>query len=426
MIRALHGELGFLNKPELQIARNLYLPASLHESVCFSDHLFVMNNKRESISGGGIAFDKDQASVAALGEYLERYASSFQLKGALIHGTYRALKEQYTCYPPNRITYFSEEQYGASQFALKRLTESCATHWIQGENYLTQEEMLLPFFMANVENVQGDGLYHKNTSTGTACHTNRSTAIEGGLLECIERDGFAKFWYFQRQKKYKKYSQAFLLNHFKADGRIRQLFENKRVKIVTYDCSDDAFCPTFVVFILFKKRGKVYQSIGAASRLDKKEALIKAVVEAYQGIEYTEVACEKFRNILSREKISAFDFSEIDSFKKHFALYNLYPELAHFVPLLSDVLSDEHYATTWEEKHPHHLQDLTATELVKKGISEVYIAHLSTVDTLQLGFEVIKVITPQLNLLTGDFNYPYLGLFDPNEDLFTDFPHPFP
>lgn len=426
MIRTLHGELGFLNKPKLQVARNLYLPASLHEIVCFSDRLFVVNNNRTSILGGGIAFDKDQACIAALGEYLERYASSFQTKDTLIRGSYVALKKQYTCYPPERIAYFSAAQYSEPQFELKRLTDTSITHWIQSENYITGEKILLPFFMVNVENVQGDGLFHKNTSTGTACHTDITTAVEGGLLECIERDGFAKFWYFQRQKKYKKYSQNFILNQFKCDVRIRQLFDNKRVKIVTYDSSAYAFCPTFVVFILFKKRGRIYQSVGAASRLDKREALIKAAVEAYQGIEYTEFACEQFRLLLSREKIGAFDFSEIDSFKKHYALYNLYPELAHYVPILTDVLGEDDYATTWEEKHAHHLEDFSSKELVRKGIHDVYVARLSTIDTLQLGFEVIKVITPQLNLLTGDFNYPYLGLFDSNEDLFTDFPHPFP
>ncbi|MGG5575991.1 YcaO-like family protein [Myroides sp. C15-4] len=426
MIRALHGELGFLNKPKLQVARNLYLPASLHESVYFSDHLFVVNNNRTSILGGGIAFDKDQACIAALGEYVERYASSFQTKDTLIKGSYAELADKYSCYPPNRIAYFSGEQYNDPQFALKRLTSTCTTHWIQSENYITHEKILLPFFMVNVENVQGDGLYHKNTSTGTACHTSITTAVEGGLLECIERDAFAKFWYFQRQIKYKKYSPNFILYQFKTDTNIRHLFDNKRVKIVTYDISDYAFCPTFVVFILFKKRGKIYQSVGAASRLNKREALIKAAIEAYQGIEYTEFACERFRSTLSREKIGAFDFSEIDSFKKHYALYNLYPELAHYVPILTSVLGEEDYSTTWQEQHDHHLLNLTSKELVRKGIQDVYVTRLSTVDTLQLGFEVIKVIMPQLNLLTGDFNYPYLGLFDPNEDLFTDFPHPFP
>lgn len=106
-------------------------------------------------------------------------------------------------------------------------------------------------------------------------------------------------------------------------------------------------------------------------------------------------------------------------------MYNLYPELTHYVPILTDV-GDDDYSTSWQEDYKHHIQDLSPDELVRKGINEVYVARLSTVDTIQLGFEVIKVITPQLHLLTGDFNYPYLGLFDPKEDLFTDFPHPFP
>ena len=426
MMRTLHGAFGFLNKPQLKVPRNLYLPRDLRERVYFSDHLHVMQNNRASIHGGGIAFSEREAGLAALGEYMERYASSFQLKHQLCYGSYEELKHTRPCYPPHRIRYFTETQYRDPNFKLHRLQETSPTHWIKACNYITQEEIWLPFFMVNVENIKGDGLYHKNTSTGTASHTKVEQAIQGGLLECIERDAFAAFWYFQHRLQYKKYAQAFILEKFKSDQQIQQLFATNRVKITTYDLSEYAFCPTFVVFILFKKGDTVFQSVGSATRLNKKEALVKAAIEAYQGIEYTAFACEQYKEVLTQEKIEAFDFSEIDSFKKHYALYNLYPALVQQVPILQDVRSETNYATTWEAYHPHHLVNLTAPELIKKGIDEVYYARLSTIDTLQLGFEVVKIVTPQLSFLTGDFNYPYLGGFDSHEDLFTSFPHPFP
>lgn len=426
MMHRLYGKIGFLNNPKLRVARNLYLPANMCETVCFSDHLYVMKNNRTTIYGGGIALNEQQADVAALGEYLERYASSFQLNKKLIYGAYDELKSVHTCYPPHCIRYFTTEQYNHPNFELHRLDEHSQTHWIKGYNYSTQEEILLPFFMVNVENIKGDGLYHKNTSTGTAAHTNLELAIQGGLLECIERDGFVKFWYSQHHQQFKKYDQAFILKQFKTDQQIQQLFDNSKVKIITYDLSEHAFCPTFAVFILFKKGNKVYQSVGAAARLNKKEAIVKAVIEAYQGIEYTAFTCEQFRTVLSPEKMRALDFSQIDSFKKHYALYNLFPELIEHVPLLQDVRREDNYTLDWQEVHSHHIVNLTASELMDKGIQEVYYANLSTRDVQQLGFEVIKVITPQLSLLTGDFNYPYLGLFDSNENWFTHFPHPFP
>lgn len=425
-MQTLFGAFGFLNKPKLKVPRNLDLPTDLRERVFFSDHLYVMQNNRTSIHGGGIAFTEQEADLAALGEYMERYASSFQLKHQLRYGSYNELKKTHNCYPPHRINYFTAAQYSDPNFKLHRLQENSPTHWIKGWNYITQEETWLPFFMVNVENIQGDGLYHKNTSTGTASHTNVTQAMHGGLLECIERDAFATFWYFQHRLQHKKYKQSFILEKFKNDQRIQQLFGTNRVKITTYDLSEYAFCPTFVVFILFKKGNTVYQSVGSATRFNQKEALVKAVIEAYQGIEYTAFACEQYKEVLTQEKIEAFDFSEIDSFKKHYALYNLYPELVQQVPILRDVRSETNYTTTWEEYHAHHLLDFTAHELMKKGINEVYYAHLNTIDTVQLGFEVVKMITPQLSLLTGDFNYPYLGLFDSQEDLFTSFPHPFP
>jgi ribosomal protein S12 methylthiotransferase accessory factor len=426
MIKNLNGNFGFINKPKFTIASNTYMPRGLFEKVWFSNNLFTIGNNKPNTNGGGISFFEEEAEISALGEYIERYSSSFQITNGLIYNSFDKLSLEQDCFSPKKIRYFSTNQYLDEKFKLKKLKIDSNTYWIKCKNYLEDKNILLPFFMTNVENIKDDGMHHINTTTGTATHTTIDKAIESGLLECIERDAFSKFWYFQKQKKYKKHSQILIQNTFPNDETINKLFNTKKIKIVSFDIGENSFSPTFVVIIYFKKKNKIYQSIGSASRLNQKDALIKACIEAYQGIEYIELVCEENSKTINSEEVLKFNFSGITSFRKHYALYNLFPSLREQVPVLKDAESDDNFCEEFVSNHKHHINSFNKNELIAKGLDEIYYTNLTTIDVKQLGFEVVKVITPKLNLLTGNFNYPYLGLFDNKKDLFTEFPHPFP
>ena len=426
MISNLNGNFGFLNKPKFKLASNIYMPKGLYEKVCYSENLFTIGNNKPSINGGGISFFEEEAEISALGEYIERYSSSFQINKGLIFGSYNNLFTKEECFEPRKINYFRDSQYNDKNFKLKRLDNDSNTYWIKCKNYLNENEILLPFFMTNVENIKGDGLHHINTTTGTATHTTVNKAIESGLLECIERDAFSKFWYFQKDKKHKKYSKELILKTFPNDEIVLKLFNTNKIRFVVFDIGNHSFSPTFVVIIYFKKKNKIYQSIGSASRLNQRDALIKACIEAYQGIEYIELVCEENSKVINPKEVLDLDFSNITSFRKHYALYNLFPELRIHVPIFHEAESDDNFSDNFILNYTHHIESIEKNELTNKGLDEIYYTNLTTIDIKQLGFEVVKVITPKLSLLTGNFNYPYLGLFDENIELFTKFPHPFP
>ena len=105
---------------------------------------------------------------------------------------------------------------------------------------------------------------------------------------------------------------------------------------------------------------------------------------------------------------------------------DLFPELRIHVPIFHEAESDDNFSDNFILNYTHHIESIEKNELTNKGLDEIYYTNLTTIDIKQLGFEVVKVITPKLSLLTGNFNYPYLGLFDENIELFTKFPHPFP
>lgn len=425
MIESLRGNFGFINKPKINVARNIFLPEGLFERALYSDNLFTVGNQKPIVNGSGISFQKEQADLAALGEYVERYASSFQNKNGLVFGTFNNLSKKHNCYHPDKINYYSESQTKSSEFQLRKLNENTPIHWIWCKSFLNEENILLPFFMTNVENIKGDGKFHINTSTGTATYSDQKKAIEAGLIECIERDAFSKFWYLQEEKKYTKLSTEFILRTFPKNRLIEKLYKNQRVKIVTFDLSAFAYCPTFAVIIYFKKNGKIFQSIGSASRIDLEDALTKACIESYQGIEYAQIVYNEALRTLDIDALQGGDYKNIDNFRMHFAFYNLLPELKEQIPLFKDALSDKYDEINWIQNDTRHISEINQEEIKAKGINEMYFVDLTTSDVKQLGFSVVKVITPNLHLLTGDFNYPYLGLFK-SKKLFTKFPHPFP
>ncbi len=423
MITKLYGNFGFINKPLINVPSNIFMPKNLFERVITTNNLSVIGNNKVNITGGGISFDIAEAKISAFGEFVERYSSSFQLDKGLIFGSFTELSKTYKCFRPDQIKYFSEKQYANQNFDLKRLDNSTEVHWIKCRNYLTDDEILLPFFMTNVENIKEDGKFHINTTTGTACHISTEKVIESGLMECIERDAFCKFWYLQKINKYRKFTAKFILDQYKNDKKIKALFDNKKIKIISYDISELAYCPTFVTFIYFKKKNKIYQSVGSATRLNHREALIKSCIEAYQGIEYIELVCKQ--NTFTDDEIKTLNFTTINSFRRHYALYNVHPELIQEVPLLKNMFNDD-FSEDWQDNYPHHLKSINKDELKDKGLDEVYFTDLTTDDVKQFGLEIVKIVTPKLHLLTGNFLYPYLGLFEPELDLMTEMPHPFP
>ena len=124
--------------------------------------------------------------------------------------------------------------------------------------------------------------------------------------------------------------------------------------------------------------------------------------------------------------INSFEIKFIYSFRKHYALYNVHNHLIEKVTLLKDILNENEFSVNWQDNYEHHLKEISKEELYKKGFDEIYYTDLTTCDVKQFNLEIVKVVTPKLHLLTGNFNYPYLGLFEEGLDLMIDFPHPFP
>ncbi len=423
----IHTRAGLLNEQVLTIPNRRFIPAGLVQTVTTGGNLEVMGCLMPKIQGSSIAFDYQQSLLGSVGEFVERYACAFCPENELIRGSWNGLSKSYAMLSPDRLRYYSDTQYRELEkknvFPLG--ADDCI-EWVRGNDMIGSQEILLPAFcvyMPYRSRIQSPHNYLVGaTSTGVAAGPDLQTAICSGFCECAERHAFAQFWYCQDSIAYKQYTQGTVLNHFRSCKTVRQLYENPLVRIKTFDLSPFAPLETIVVVLHFRYKEKSFQSLGCAARFDKRSAIVKAAMEAYQGIEYAISLHEK--HLLDGE----MDFSKLTDFDTHFHFYNRFPEAREHSRILREAadsdLGDSEIFFSDDERHCRRFQ---AEEIAKTGLKNLIYKDITPIDIAEAGYRVARVVTPGWSLLTGHHAWPFLGgVFNGRDDLFLQWPHPFP
>lgn len=410
-----------------QIPTRKCLPTGLFQCYVEANHLDILASNTKLIQGSGIGFSQVEANNSAVGEWIERYAASHQDIQDLVFATETDLNDQNKSYlPVETFIPFHSEQY-CSNFPYQEWKTHDKISWVEGQNILNQESIWIPAFAVHLpHNTDWDQKknYTLQTSTGISAGKNLDDAIIGGFLECAERNAFAEFWY--RQDKWihhvPMFNQEAVLSSFQ-NPKIKHLFNNARVQIKLFDLSPISPIETHVVVLYFPYKGQLFQSMGCATRFNREESIIKACLEAYQGIEYALGLSQKPEDWIENK----VGFEAINSFDKHFAFYNRFPQYRKKSPILQAALLEGSFFPTNEMSQTkiHSWEEVN-----KLNLSHILVVPLSTEDVKSQGYEVevVRVIVPHWNLLTGVHNQPFLKNLrvQPGENLFTTYPHPFP
>lgn len=410
---------------QYQIPTRRCLPTGLFQSYVEASHLNLLASNTDKIQGSGIGFNQIEAHNSAIGEWVERYAASHQDFKDLVFATEDELKSQHkSILPVESYIPFLPEQYG-EDLPYHPWNKEAKISWIEGKNILNQQSILVPAFAVHLpHNTDWDQKksYVLQTSTGISAGENLQKSMIGGFLECAERNAFAEFWYRQDYwiHRIRRMNQSSVLKAY-PNPNIQHLFDNTRVQIQLFDLSPISPIETHVVVLFFPYKGQILQSMGCAARFNREDSIIKACLEAYQGIEYAIGLSQKPADwILDQE-----GFVSINSFDKHFAFYNRFPHWR----VKSPILQAASLLDTFFPKNEKTKKKIRAWEEVNQlGLSHILVVPLSTEDVQSQGFEVVRVIVPGWNLLTGVHTQPFLKNLHPQvgENLFTTYPHPFP
>nr|MBQ5604642.1 YcaO-like family protein [Bacteroidales bacterium] len=422
----IHSSAGFLNESLLKIPNRRFVPDCLIQSVVGGGNLSECGCRINHIQGSSIAFDAEQSQKAALGEFVERYAAGIYHRDDFIVGSMRSLREQYRFIELKHFRYYNDKQYHQLQkFGITPLSEDDVIEWTEMRDFIGGERYLMPAFCVympfeNAVNANKEFMVGA-TSTGIAAGENLERALFSAFCECAERHAFAQFWYRQDRIDYKQYSRELILTHYKQDAAIQRLFKNPRVLFKVFDLCNFAPIETMVVFLYFDYKGHRYQSLGCAARLTKREALLKATLEAYQGVEYAISLMDK--KILPE----TMDISQIHNFDAHFHFYNQYPQCRQ----ASKILREAQNFQQGDNEIYHHPEKETlkfSPECLKKlGLPYLLYKDITPIDVASISYCVVRAITPSWALLTGQHAWPFLGqVFQEEEELFLAYPHPFP
>ena len=407
------------------LPNRFFHPKGVFQTTCEGKNLNYLGAQTNQITTGSIAFNRDEAIIATFGEFVERYCASFQVHqdhNIIKNKSHNEISKKYNVINFKFLKLYKESQFN-KEFPYVKITEESIFDWIKGYCHITEEVVYLPcdFVFLPYTYEKHSKSHWGQTSTGLAAHTDKMKAIQGGYLESEERNAFSKWWYLQHKEidRQIKYTSKKILHHYRDSNKIQQLYDNDRVEIITYDLGHYSNVETIVCFILFVYKEKEFISIGCSSKFDKEEAIIKACMESYQGIDYAILLCSRDNWMDGADE----DFNLIDGFDKHFTFYNYYSKFRIKVPIYQDLKNDNYS----EIKIFNKVNSFNLKEIKKKNkdIQHIISVELTTEDVRSLGFQVYRVLVPGFHLLTGSHKSPFLGFFG-EEELFLDYPHPFP
>lgn len=359
-------------------------------------------------ASGGVGRTQQAATLAAIGEGVERYCAAIAqvpLKPrSSIPAQHRLDAEQWTL--------FSAAQRGRADFPFGNLyTDTCLYTSVYALG--TNQEWWAPHPLVVLRDDYETGI---PTSSGLAAGQTATMATLRAVQELIERDALMTTW------QHSLPGRAIAVPAQYADS-VRDLHG----EIYVFDLTP-AYSPFPVVAVMggIPSRGAWRYSLGVACRETLVQATEKAFLEWCQGVFFAGV----YPKYVDTNRLSAP--ADVTSFDDHAMYYTQNPGAWHKLP----ILQDKHVVHA-PSKRGRALSPAAALQIVIKTLSaggvRLYYRDLTSIDALQAGVRVVRVLSPDLLPIHAHQDWPLLGgtaadvrLRYPWTGDDTAFPNPFP
>ncbi|MFY9824363.1 MAG: YcaO-like family protein [Thermoanaerobaculia bacterium] len=351
---------------------------------------------------GGAGETLEASLASAIGEAVERYSMLFYDKSRMILAAFRDLGEP--AVPPGLLRLHSREQVEQRRGGLAFFDDDSRLRWVWGWSLTHDRARLVPapLVYLGYDDGPGEAVIGSNASTGLAAGLTREAAILSGLYEILERDAFALSWLFRQVRGKVRVDDAEL--------RARMLaafaMDRAEVSLELFDLTFDL--PITSVLAVLRRPAEFGPAlcVGAAARLNPRDAVRKSLLELGQGLSYLRVLRAQDKDWAAKE-----DFSDLTSFDDHLMLYNKNPKMAAEAFAFYDsapegLLSSLPNGATGRVKGDVE----RCVDLLGRAGHEVVVVDLTTPDLRETGFSVVRVLVPGLIPLHGDHSLPYLGV----------------
>jgi ribosomal protein S12 methylthiotransferase accessory factor len=277
----LQGNLGIVR----HVRRILNGPGMprIHSASSIINSIATYNHSEMVGHTGAVGFTWEQAAIGAVGECLERYCCAVYNHADLRYASARELGPG--AVGMDRFELYTERQQAHPQFPFPRWHADLPIHWVPGRSLLDGGDRwvpasltYIPYVPSNQPGRQAD-LLALAVSSGQACHTDPDAALLSGLCEVIERDAFMLVWS-------KKLSVPRL--DVSGDAELSALFDRyfacPGLAFHLFDLTLDVPVPTVLCIAEGQSARGPYLCVGAACRPNYRDAVVKAWMEAAQGL----------------------------------------------------------------------------------------------------------------------------------------------
>jgi oxazoline/thiazoline synthase len=253
----------------------------------YDDRFFLKEGMRRRSGGKGKSID--QARISALAESLERYCGVFDGTEPRLRASFAELGP--TAIHPNACMLYSERQYAERQkhnlkghkawWVPEPFRHDVEIEWSPLWSLSDQRTRYLPTSLCYYGYQSPIPLFARADSNGCAAGSVFEEAVLQGLLELIERDAVALWWYNRLRRRAVNLESA---DDAYVSAIIRRYGDLQRY-LWALDVTSDFGIPTFVA--LSRRVDKAEEDIiyGFGAHLDPKVALIRALTEMNQSLE---------------------------------------------------------------------------------------------------------------------------------------------
>ncbi|MBF2063167.1 MAG: YcaO-like family protein [Calothrix sp. C42_A2020_038] len=379
----------------LQIETHFYIEKAKSSTSSYFNATAQVCTDIESIYGFGAGNSEDIAMQRAVMECVERYAQ-FQpnVSTPTIIQSYASLQENAIL--PTACGLYSHAQYTASDFKCVPFSEQMPLQWLEVSEVATNNTKLIPIEFIYPRAYLNRSPIVIETSSGTAAHFHKDTAILLAICEVIERDSLMFFWYRQPPTATISIEVIPVYTLRQELRKIQNLGFVVTVCYLTYDLD----IPCFLVIAL-KGNSFIY---GLGCHPDWFHALSHAVVELSQSL-------------FSQRRTPPWELKhqslpQVKTPEDHYALYNkgfLNPVLRQFLaqvlhsqkPQDSSILFQQHFN---EKEYLNHILQT----LGKLGY-RIYICDITPQNLADSGIHVIRTLIPGLIPIHFGYNSLRMG-----------------
>ena len=386
----------------------------LSRSFSFTDepklfHYHCSSNANTEKEGSSACdFDKQKAKIKAMGEYIER--SCLDNPSTIFQKYSFSERDRKSLDPKIFVNFRSQDMNFRKEEYLNKICNS-KLEWVSSQNILTGEKINIPAQLVYIDYPFVEPLIRPRISTGTAAHETLEEAILSGIMENVERDSYM-LTYFPKRKVPK----------ISLNGELKEIedyFMRYKLELAVFETTTDIEVPSFMCLNIDRTGIGPAISVGLNANLNPLEAIKKSILESQQVREWI------------RYKYVSDNMPQINSKKeiKKIEDRGYYWHSLDRIKSLDFLLNNFGTKSIRELNSPKIKSNKGLVQfLSEKGIDS-YLVDIGNPFLKKNGFEVVKIIQPQLHPLFLEENLPCLESdrmerYSKGEKL-NGIPHPF-